>query len=52
VAAAKVVDLRKNKVGYGHLYRARFKSFPVETDDHFYTLVRYVKRNLLIWRQQ
>jgi putative transposase len=29
------------------LYQARFKSFPVETDDHFYTLVRYVERNAL-----
>jgi putative transposase len=37
----------KNKVGYGHLYQGRFKSFPVETDDHFYTLVRYVERNAL-----
>jgi putative transposase len=37
----------KNKVGYGHLYQGRFKSFPVETDDHFYTVVRYVERNAL-----
>jgi len=26
-------------------YQGRFKSFPVETDDHFYTVVRYVERN-------
>jgi putative transposase len=37
----------KNKVGHGHLYQSRFKSFPVETDDHFYTVVRYVERNAL-----
>jgi len=37
----------KRKVGYGHLYQGRFKSFPVETDDHFYTVVRYVERNAL-----
>jgi len=37
----------KNKVGYGHLYQGRFKSFPVQTDDHFYTVVRYVERNAL-----
>ena len=37
----------KNKVGHGHLYQGRFKSFPVETDDHFYRLVRYVERNAL-----
>lgn len=33
--------------GTGHLYQGRFKSFPVETDDHFYTLMRYVERNSL-----
>jgi putative transposase len=37
----------KNVVGFGHLYQGRFKSFPVETDDHFYRLVRYVERNAL-----
>src|ERR1700722_5358655 len=37
----------KRRVGYGHLYQGRFKSFPVETDDHFYSLVRYVERNPL-----
>ncbi len=37
----------KDKVGHGHLYQGRFKSFPVETDDHFYALVRYVERNAL-----
>lgn len=34
-------------VGEGHLYQGRFKSFPVETDDHFYALTRYVERNAL-----
>lgn len=33
--------------GTGHLYQGRFKSFPVESDAHFYTLVRYVERNPL-----
>ena len=33
--------------GTGHLYQGRFKSFPVETDEHFYTVVRYVERNAL-----
>jgi len=31
--------------GTGHLYQGRFKSFPVETDEHFHTVVRYVERN-------
>ncbi len=37
----------KRRVGYGHLYQGRFKSFPVDTDDHFYSLARYVERNAL-----
>jgi putative transposase len=33
--------------GTGHLYQGRFKSFPVQDDDHLYTLLRYVERNPL-----
>ncbi len=33
--------------GTGHLYQGRFKSFPVESDDHFLTVCRYVERNAL-----
>jgi REP-associated tyrosine transposase len=33
--------------GTGHLYQGRFKAFPVEDDDHFYTVARYVERNAL-----
>lgn len=33
--------------GTGHLYQGRFKSFPVQGDDHFFTLCRYVERNAL-----
>ena len=33
--------------GTGHLYQGRFKSFPVQTDEHFYAVVRYVERNPL-----
>jgi putative transposase len=28
-----------------HLYQGRFKCFPVETDEHLYTVLRYVERN-------
>ena len=31
----------------GHLYQGRFKSFPVQDDDHFHTVSRYVERNAL-----
>ena len=34
-----------NTRGYGHLYQARFKSFRVQADSHFYTVFRYVERN-------
>jgi REP-associated tyrosine transposase len=29
------------------LYQGRFKSFPIEADEHFYHVVRYVERNAL-----
>jgi len=34
-------------VGTGHLYQGRFKSFPVERDDHYFQVCRYVERNAL-----
>ncbi len=33
--------------GTGHLYQGRFKSFPVQEDDHLLTVLRYVERNPL-----
>lgn len=33
--------------GSGHIYQGRFKAFPVETDDHLLTVLRYVERNAL-----
>lgn len=33
--------------GTGPIYQGRFKSFPVQEDDHYYTLCRYVERNAL-----
>ena len=33
--------------GSGHLYQGRFKSFPMQTGEHFYTVLRYVERNAL-----
>ncbi len=33
--------------GSGHLYQGRFKAFPVQDDDHMYTVLRYVERNPL-----
>jgi putative transposase len=33
--------------GTGHVYQGRFKSFPVATDEHLLTVLRYVERNPL-----
>ena len=33
--------------GTGPLYQGRFKSFPIEEDDHLWTVLRYVERNAL-----
>jgi putative transposase len=32
-------------IGGGHLYQGRFKSFPIESDEHYLTVCRYVERN-------
>ena len=37
----------RHSTGTGHVYQGRFKSFPVQDDDHFYTVCRYVERNAL-----
>jgi putative transposase len=34
-------------VGHGHLYQGRFKSFPIQEDEHLLTVCRYVERNPL-----
>lgn len=33
--------------GEGHVYQGRFKSFPIQKDEHFYAACRYVERNAL-----
>jgi putative transposase len=33
--------------GQGHVYQGRFKSFPIQDDDHFLVVCRYVERNAL-----
>jgi putative transposase len=37
----------RRTAGTGHLYQGRFKSFPVQSDEHFLTICRYVERNAL-----
>jgi len=33
--------------GEGHVYQGRFKSFPIQDDEHFFSVCRYVERNAL-----
>jgi putative transposase len=37
----------RGTTGSGHLYQGRFKSFPVQDDEHFLVVCRYVERNPL-----
>jgi putative transposase len=37
----------RNLSGVGHIYQGRYKSFPIEGDIHFYSVVRYVECNAL-----
>lgn len=36
-----------HNAGTGHVYQGRFKSFPVQSDGHFFVVCRYVERNAL-----
>src|SRR3954454_15362194 len=37
----------RRSAGGGHLYQGRFKSFPVQGDEHMLTVARYVERNAM-----
>jgi len=37
----------RHAVGSGYVYQGRYKSFPVEADEHLFALLRYVERNPL-----
>jgi putative transposase len=37
----------RHRVGMGSVYQGRYKSFPVQDDGHFTSLIRYVERNPL-----
>ncbi|MBI4599684.1 transposase [Candidatus Uhrbacteria bacterium] len=36
---------QKNSIGSGHIYQGRYKAFPVQTDEYFLWVCRYVERN-------
>lgn len=33
--------------GNGHVYQGRYKSFPVQSDEHYLSVARYIERNAL-----
>lgn len=37
----------REMIGQGHLYQGRYKSFPIQEDEHFLNVCRYVERNAL-----
>src|SRR5215510_9306692 len=37
----------RHSVGTGHLYQGTYKSFPIQQDEHFLTVCRYIERNPL-----
>ncbi len=39
--------LNRHSVGNGHLYQGTYKSFPVQDDNHFLAVCRYVEQNPL-----
>lgn len=38
---------RRRSAGTGPVYQGRFRSFPVQSDEHFLTVARYVEQNAL-----
>jgi len=47
VTHAQRMHARRRTAGQGPLYQGRFKSFPVQQDEHFLRVCRYVERNAL-----
>lgn len=37
----------RHSKGSGHVWQGRFKAFPIQDDDHYLTVLRYVERNPL-----
>jgi REP-associated tyrosine transposase len=47
VTHAQRLHAFRRTAGTGPLYQGRYKSFPIQRDDHFLTVCRYVERNAL-----
>src|SRR5262249_208793 len=44
---AHVRRYHRHYQGNGHVWQGRFKAFPIQEDDHYLTVLRYVERNPL-----
>jgi putative transposase len=44
-AHTRQVHTKTKTIGYGPLYQGRYKSFLVDTDEYYLTLLKYVERN-------
>ena len=44
---AHVRRYHRHYKGSGHVWQGRFKAFPVQDDEHFLLVCRYVERNAL-----
>ena len=47
LTTAHVRRYHRHYQGSGHVWQDRFKSFPIQADDHLYLVLRYIERNPL-----
>ena len=43
----RMVHARNAKLGGGHVYQGRYKSFPIQDEGHLWTVLRYIEANPL-----
>ena len=39
------MHIRRHTVGTGHVYQGRYKSFIIDTDQYFFSVLKYIERN-------
>lgn len=43
----RIFHQRNRRLGGGHIYQGRYKSFPIQNEEYLYTVLRYVEANPL-----
>lgn len=43
----RIFHQRNRRLGGGHIYQGRYKSFPIQDEEHLHTVLRYVEANPL-----